>query len=67
MDASWERISSKLWVETNILTRNGVEGERCTFTWVYNCGWKLKGEHPDEAARPIGLLSFYKESGILPK
>ena len=75
--SSWERISSKAWRETNILTRNGVEvGEPCTFIWVYDCGWHIEGHHPyrstfefaqNEVNQPIGLLDFYKESGVLPE
>lgn len=43
-------------------------------TWVYNCGWQIKGSHPyrriffgDQILdQPIGILQFYKETGILP-
>ena len=44
------------------------------FTWVYNCGWRIKGTHPYRPAsnlidleQPIGIFAFFKETGILPK
>ena len=43
------------------------------FTWVYNCGWRIKGSHPYRPPceyinlnQPIGIRDFYKETGILP-
>ena len=43
-------------------------------TWVYNCGWHIKGEHPYRMIffgeqmlnQPIGIGKFYEETGILP-
>ena len=48
--------------------------EGWTDVWVYDCGWRIKGSHPyrmiffgDQLLdQPIGILQFYKESGILP-
>ena len=44
------------------------------FIWVYNCGWRIKGTHPYRPYceyinlnQPIGILDFYKETGVLPK
>jgi len=43
--------------------------------WVYNCGWRLANwDHPyrvnfdgeDLLEQPIGLIDFYKQTGILP-
>lgn len=43
------------------------------FTWVYNCGWRIKGTHPYRPPceyinlnQPIGIKEFYKETGYLP-
>lgn len=43
-------------------------------TWVYDCGWSIKGNHPyrliffgdQQLDQPIGILEFYNEYGILP-
>ena len=47
------------------------EGE--TETWVYNCGWHVKGWHPYRPPwdwcnlnQPIGIREFFMETGILP-
>lgn len=43
------------------------------FTWIYNCGWRIKGTHPYRQPceyinlnQPIGIKEFYKETGYLP-
>ena len=48
--------------------------EGWTDVWVYNCGWRIKGSHPyllildggQYLNQPIGILQFFKETGILP-
>jgi len=48
--------------------------EDWTDVWIYNCGWHIKGAHPyrmiffgDQILdQPIGILQFYKETGLLP-
>ena len=48
--------------------------EDWTDTWVYDCGWRIKGSHPYRMIffgeqildQPIGILTFYKETGLLP-
>ena len=48
--------------------------EGWTDVWVYNCGWHIKGWHPYRniffgelmLEQPIGILKFYKDTGILP-
>ena len=43
-------------------------------TWVFDCGWRIKGCHPYRMIlfgeqildQPIGIVQFYKETGILP-
>ena len=48
--------------------------EGWTDIWVYDCGWKIKGSHPyrmvlfgDQIlSQPIGILDFFKQTGILP-
>jgi len=45
-----------------------------TDTWVYDCGWRIRGSHPYRMIlfgeqildQPIGIIQFYKETGILP-
>ena len=50
-----------------------LEGDIEELTWVYNCGWHIKGWHPYRPPwdwcnlnQPIGILEFYKNTGILP-
>ena len=42
--------------------------------WTYNCGWRINGTHPYrpgydfcDLSQPIGILCFYKETGIFPR
>ena len=50
-----------------------VFDEEAQCEWVYRCGWSIKGAHPYRPrvdfcnlSQPIGILCFYKETGILP-
>lgn len=51
-----------------------VNADNWTDVWIYDCGWQIKGSHPyrmiffgDQILdQPIGILQFYKETGILP-
>ena len=44
------------------------------FTWVYDLGWRIKGQHPYRReldgvgfiSQPIGVKEFHKEFGVYP-
>ena len=69
----WDRICGDTWRNTSIDGRTGIPFE---MVWVYECGWRVKGHHPyrcffefaqNEVIQPVGLLDFYKETGVLPQ
>lgn len=53
---------------------DGVCVDKYATTWVYDCGWRIKGCHPYRSTlfgdqcldQPIGILEFYRETGALP-
>ena len=81
MEATSERTIRNAWLATIAfkLTRHMREitfigkGDFEPLTWVYNCGWRIKGWHPYRPPwdwcnlnQPIGILEFYRETGYLP-
>lgn len=61
-----------------IRTREWTDDEPGNYepvTWVYDCGWRLKGNSPtretffghQEIAAVIGVQDFFKETGVLPQ
>lgn len=52
-----------------------VKDEVGQVVFVYDCGWRIAGSHPYRLCvdgeeivwQPIGLLAFFKETGVLPQ
>ena len=62
------------FIQTGARTVVDIEHPSCETEWDYNCGWRIKGTHPYrpgydfcDLSQPIGLLCFYKETGIFPR
>ena len=62
------------FIQTGARTVVDIELPSYETEWVYSCGWRIKGTQPyrprhefNNLSQPIGLLCFYKETGILPR